>query len=149
MHLPQIILSISTLSSRTLHCHLHPLQVENCKLWMKMIWRGLKIKEICDVLVNQFHGNFRSKAVGCRKIKSVFRDVKWCFNASWGPKGLTAKLSNLNFHPLEVVSRWRDPQLQVSEYYSDLTKWRSTLFKSCWLMSHFIFIMFKRWYSMC
>ena len=28
---------------------------------------------------------------------------------------LTAKLFNLNFHPLEVVSRWRDPQLQVSE----------------------------------
>ena len=46
---------------------------------------------------------------------------------------LTAKLSNLNFHPLEVVSRWRDPQLQVSENYSDLTKWRSTVFKFCWL----------------
>ena len=30
---------------------------------------------------------------------------------------LTAKLINLNFHPLEVVSRWRDPQLQVSENY--------------------------------
>ena len=30
---------------------------------------------------------------------------------------LTAKLFNLNFHPLEVVSRWRDPQLQVSVYY--------------------------------
>ena len=28
---------------------------------------------------------------------------------------LTAKLFNLNFQPLEVVSRWRDPQLQVSE----------------------------------
>ena len=28
---------------------------------------------------------------------------------------LTAKLFNLNFNPLEVVSRWRDPQLQVSE----------------------------------
>ena len=41
---------------------------------------------------------------------------------------LTAKLFNLNFHPLEAVSRWRDPQLQVSEKYSDLTKWRSTLF---------------------
>ena len=27
---------------------------------------------------------------------------------------LTAKLFNCNFHPLEVVSRWRDPQLQVS-----------------------------------
>ena len=37
-------------------------------------------------------------------------------------KPLTAKLFNLNFHPLEVVSRWRDPQLQLSENYSDLTK---------------------------
>ena len=36
------------------------------------------------------------------------------------------------------MSRWRDPQLQVSENYSDLTKLRSTLFKSCWLMSHVI-----------
>ena len=44
---------------------------------------------------------------------------------------LTAKLFNWNFHPPEVVSRWRDPQLQVRENYSDLTKWRSTLFKSC------------------
>ena len=26
---------------------------------------------------------------------------------------VTAKLFNLNFHPLEVVSSWRDPQLQV------------------------------------
>ena len=47
---------------------------------------------------------------------------------------LTAKLFDLNFHPLEVVSRWRDPQLQVSENYSDLTKWRSSVFKYCWLM---------------
>ena len=62
---------------------------------------------------------------------------------------LTAKLFNLNFHPLEVMSRWRDPQLQVSENYSDLTKWRSTVFKYCWLMLHFIFNMFKRWYIMC
>ena len=56
---------------------------------------------------------------------------------------LTAKLFNLNFHPLENVSRWRDPQLQVRENYSDLTKWRSTLFKSYWLMSHFRFNMLK------
>ena len=64
--------------------------------------------------------------------------------ASFNP--LTAKLFNLNFHPLKVVSRWRDPQLQVSENYSDLTIWRSTFFKYCWLMSHFMFNMFKRWY---
>ena len=62
---------------------------------------------------------------------------------------LTAKLFNLNFHPLEVVTRWRDPQLQVSENCSDLTKWRSTLFKSCWLMAHLIFNIFKMWYLMC
>ena len=35
---------------------------------------------------------------------------------------LTAKIFNFNFHPLEVLSRWRDPQLKVSENYSDLTK---------------------------
>ena len=28
-----------------------------------------------------------------------------------------AKLNNLNFQPLEVVSRYRDPQLQVAENY--------------------------------
>ena len=44
---------------------------------------------------------------------------------------LTAKLFNLNFHTFEIVSRWRDPQLQVSENFTDLTKWKSTLFKSC------------------
>ena len=33
---------------------------------------------------------------------------------------LAAKLFNWNFHPLEIVSRWRDPQLQVSENHSDL-----------------------------
>ena len=66
-----------------------------------------------------------------------------------GLNPLTAKLFNLNFHPHDVVSRWRDPQLQVSENYSVLTKWRSTVFKYCWLISHFIFNMFKRWYIMC
>ena len=62
---------------------------------------------------------------------------------------LTTKLFSFNFHPLDVVSRWRDPQLQVSENYSDLTKGRSTVFKYCWLMSHFIFSIFKMWCLMC
>ena len=90
----------------------------------------------------------------------VSREETFCFFETWMPKRgsfdqqagsfnpLTAKLFNLNFHPLEVVSRWRDPQLQVSEHYSDLTKRRSTLFKSCWLMSHFILNIFKIWYLM-
>ena len=34
---------------------------------------------------------------------------------------LTVKLFNRNFHPLEIVSRRRDPQLQVSKN-SHLTK---------------------------
>ena len=55
---------------------------------MKMIWCGLKITEDCYVLVNQFHGNSRSKTLGCRKNRTVSRDIKWCFNASWILKGL-------------------------------------------------------------
>ena len=35
-----------------------------------------KIEENCHVLESQFHGNFHSKALICRKIKPVFRDVK-------------------------------------------------------------------------
>ena len=41
-----------------------------------MILCGLKIKENYNVLVNQLHGNFRSKTLDCRKIKFVCRDVK-------------------------------------------------------------------------
>ena len=74
-------------------------------------------------------------------------DGNECFNVEHYT--LTAKLFNLNFHPLEVVSRWRDPQLQGSENYADLTKRRSTLFKSCWLVSHYGFNMFKRRYWIC
>ena len=79
-------------------------------------------------------------AVKQREIEKAFEMVVY---------PLTAKLINLNFHPLEVVSRWRDPQLWVSENYSDLTNWRSTVFKYCWLLSHFIFNMLKKWYLMC
>ena len=36
----------------------------------------LKNKENYHVLVNQFHGNFRSKTSSCVEIKYVFRDVR-------------------------------------------------------------------------
>ena len=61
---------------------------------------------------------------------------------------LSVKLFSVNFQSLETVSRWRDPQLQVGGNYSDLTKWRSSMFKSCWLMSRFIFNVFETWYLM-
>ena len=41
---------------------------------------------------------------------------------------LIAKCFNLHFHSLEVVSRWRDPQLQVSENYIDFSIWRPRIF---------------------
>ena len=44
--------------------------------------KWVKIKENYSVLVREFHGNFPSKTISCRKIKSIFRDVKRCFNAS-------------------------------------------------------------------
>ena len=37
-----------------------------------------------------------------------------------------AKFNNLNFHPLEVVFRDRDPQLQVGETYSYILNWDKT-----------------------
>ena len=38
---------------------------------------------------------------------------------------------------------------QLCELFRKLFKWRSTLVKSCRLMSHFIFNIFKMWYLMC
>ena len=49
-----------------------------------------------------------------------------------------AKLSHLNFHPLEVVSRQRDPQLEVVKKYSFSFNLRANICKSCCLNTHFI-----------
>ena len=43
---------------------------------------------------------------------------------------LKALNNNLNFHPLEVVPRYRDPQLQVGENYSYLVNFRPNICKS-------------------
>ena len=76
-----IIIIILTLSSLTLCYHLHPLQAANCCRNSRLVvdeddllW--FKIKENCHELVNQFHGNFRSKILCFGKIRSVFRGVK-------------------------------------------------------------------------
>ena len=49
-----------------------------------------------------------------------------------------AKLSYLNFHPLKVVSRYREPQLQVGENYSYLFNLRSNICKYWCLDTDFI-----------
>ena len=52
---------------------------------------------------------------------------------------LAIKLFNLHLHPLEVVSRYRDTQLQVSGNCLNLTKWRSTILKSKLIIPGFTF----------
>ena len=69
---------------------LHPLQAANCCRISRSGWRWFDVGDNCHVLVNQFHENFRSKTLGCKKIRSVFRDIKWCFNALWGLKVLNS-----------------------------------------------------------
>ena len=78
-----------------------------------MTWYGLKIKENCHLLVNQFHQNFLSKPLGCRRIKSVFKDVKWCFNASWGLKGLKKCITLIYMYPIYVGSKKNNNLLSV------------------------------------
>ena len=51
---------------------------------------------------------------------------------------LPNKLSYPIFHPLEVVSRYRDPQLQVGENHSYFFNLRQHICKSCCLNTHFI-----------
>ena len=50
----------------------------------------------------------------------------------------TGRLCCLNFHPLEVVSRYRGPQLQVGENYSYLFNLRQKNCKSFSLNARFI-----------
>ena len=64
---------------------------------MKMIWSGWESKGNCHVLVNQSHWNIPSRSPSCRQITSIFRDVKWCFNASWGLKGLSREFTIVIF----------------------------------------------------
>ena len=54
--------------------------------------------------------------------KQVYMNMYWLNTLqSWPFNSQIIQFFNLNFHPLEVVSRWRDPQHQVSENYSHLT----------------------------
>ena len=121
-------------------------------MWLK----GVDIGPV--ILIERFNrGVFAHKhSTPCSRITSWSRARDGHVHTTWTVtiiieplSPLTANLFNLIFYPLEVLSRWRDPQLQVSENYSDLTKWRSFLCKFCWLMSYFIFNIFKMWYLMC
>ena len=78
---PELTIVISSTTSR------ESPQFTNCSGW-RWLCSGWEIKNNCHVLVKQIQGNFHHKKLSCRKIKSVYSDVEWCFNASWGLKGL-------------------------------------------------------------
>ena len=48
------------------------------------------------LFVKQFHQNFRSKPPRFQETKSIFRDAKWYFDASWGFKGLSHHWFNVS-----------------------------------------------------
>ena len=95
---------------------------------MKMTWSGLIITEHCHVscvLVNQLLGNFRSKTLCCGKIKSVFRYIKWCFNALWGLKGLsrlityTSRSNHCRWNEIRVSFERQHLQMFVLKFNTD------------------------------
>ena len=51
---------------------------------------------------------------------------------------LPAQLSYRKFHPLEVVSRYRDPQTQVGENHSNLLKFKPQIWSCLCLNTHFV-----------
>ena len=55
---------------------------------------------------------------GNKNIDLLRKQVRWYIGGEVIP--WSAELQNLNFLPLEVVSRYRDPQLKVGENYSYL-----------------------------
>ena len=83
-----VYIHFQTSFSLTLHCHLHPLQAANCCRNSRLVVNedDLMWFKNCKKLP------CISKPLGCKKIQSVFMDVKWCFNASWGLKGLISVL---------------------------------------------------------
>ena len=95
--------------------------------FMSMKWNELGFRPLlCTYRINWARitswGWCQSRYLDCLVYnKKIKRSTSLHINS------LTGKLFNWNFHPLEVVSRWRDPQLQVGENYLDLTKWRSTI----------------------
>ena len=72
---------------------------------------------------------------------ALFAVVIWCIfhcqQYNWFDL-IFVKFNNLNFHPLEVVARYHNPQLQSDENYSYLFNVRPNICKSWCLNAHFV-----------
>ena len=65
----------STLSSLTLHCHLHPLQAANCCRNSRLVvdeddLKWVTIEKNIVLFLKQFHENCHSKTTICRKCSN-------------------------------------------------------------------------------
>ena len=70
--------AVNELGGPVIPGNLHPLQAKNCCRNSRLVVDEddfMWFKKY-HVLVNQFHGDFRSKTLGSRTIRFVFRDVK-------------------------------------------------------------------------
>ena len=95
-------LSLITLSSLNLHCHLHPLQAANCCRNSRLVvdeddLKWVKNEKKITSLLKQSHENFRYKTLSCWKL-SHFSDMQNdVFMNREGSKGLI-----VNFNALEL-----------------------------------------------
>ena len=95
-------LNLSLSSSSTTSRELRQ-QFAACSGW-RWFEVGKQFKKNCHVLVNQFYVNFHYKTLSCRKMKYVYRDVKWCFNALifsiWNHHKCLNQLITLHLKPM-------------------------------------------------
>ena len=98
--------------------------------WMKMTWSGWQMKKIL-LFLKQFQENCRYKTTRFQEIKSFFSDVKWCFNASWGLKGLKLCL---------VIATWliRHSQYEASAYIRAEAHQKNRVTSSGWKIILFV-----------
>ena len=86
-------------------------------------------------------GGWDVSARSVNKVKVTLESYLFTFISAVGVNccisPYPAWLIHLNFHPLEVVSRYRDPQLQVAENYY-LFNLSTNICKSSCLDTHFV-----------
>ena len=96
------------------HCHLYPLQAANCCRNSRLVVNKDDLKWVKNVrklpcISKSFIDIFLLKPLSFSKIKSVFRDLRWCFNASWGIKGLIkAKLGRCRVGLIMITLFWTE-----------------------------------------
>ena len=108
---------------------------------VKSLLSKINLNWCMNSLLDQSISTIKNKLVWLLMCRQLHGKVWIWLKFSDGLVILTAKKCNWNFQPLEVVSRWRDSQPWV-------TKWRSTILRSCWSMLRFIFNVFKNWHLM-